>query len=187
VASRAGIHHQGGAITIARSLGTAAAIIALAAAPTLAAPEPSTGLDLPSGLVIVAIPPDIRPALCGFTIGGGAIRLTWVEDRTVVTETARSFATVAAARRVLLANRARLATCRIIRVDGLAMRVRPKSLPRVADQGFAGNVMAGGYVVGDIVFLRRGRSIAVLTWMPSHGDLLTTARLARAAARQIVP
>jgi hypothetical protein len=137
--------------------------------------------------VIVAIPPETSPALCGFTIGGGAIRLTWVEDRTVVTETARSFATVAAARRVLLANRARLASCRRTRVEGLAMRVRSMRLPRVADQGFAGNVMAGGYVVGDIVFLRRGRTVAVLTWMPGHGDVRTTLRLARAAARQIVP
>jgi hypothetical protein len=98
------------ALARAGALAALAAILSAAASPTLAAPEPATGLDLPSGLVSVRVPPETRPALCGFTIGAGALRLTWVEDRTLVTETARSFATPAAARRVMLANRARSRT-----------------------------------------------------------------------------
>jgi hypothetical protein len=47
--------------------------------------------------------------------------------------------------------------------------------------------MASGYLVGDIVFLRRGRTVAVLTWMPAEGEVLRRLRRARTAARQIVP
>jgi len=147
----------------------AGAALALAVAPTLASAAPA-------------------PLPCGFTLGPGAFGLTWptLDGATVV---GRSFPTVVAARQAMARNRFLLNTCAPRPIGGIAtVAKRADGFPgaRVGDQRFAANVFVGGYVARDLVFVRRGRSIAIIR-TAANAEPQQTALLARNVAQAIAP
>jgi hypothetical protein len=99
----------------------------------------------------------------------------------------RTFATAAGAERALAVNAARLRSCHAIRVGGIEMVAASTGFPVVGDDRAGGQVTANGQPLGNVVFVRRGRSLAAIAWLPGRYDVGETTRLARSAVRHLAP
>jgi len=127
-------------------------------------------------------------SICGFNLGRGVMPLS-VPERNPLAAIAlgRRFATPAAAQRALAVNAARLDRCRPIRVSGITLVASPARFPRVGDARVSGRVTADGKPLGNVVFVRRGRSLGVIAWLPGRDDVTEPTRLARSAVRHLAP
>jgi hypothetical protein len=140
-------------------------------------------LGVGAGTAVAARP----PLLCGFSLGAGAadLRLPGTRGTTVLAST---FPTVAAARQAMAANRYRLNTCRPRPIGGIpTVARRIDGFPSVAgDQRFAANILTAGYVVRDLVFVRHGRTVALVR-TAANGDPRTTSTIAQTVAGLLAP
>jgi hypothetical protein len=160
------------------------ALLAVGAAVALAAPA----LGQPPAFAPIGYGAHGVVSICGFNLGRGATPLN-VPARSPLAARAlgRTFATAAAAQRAFAVNSARLRTCDPIQVSGVTMVAAPGGFPVLGDARAAGQVTADGEPLGNVVFVRRGRSLAAIAWLAGRYDLAETTHLVRSAIRHLAP